>query len=321
MNRTKSTSVRESRSRLRVYRCGQNGHYFTDSLFAVLIFFVFSLFPLINLFGMAVATGTVALGDYGNGIAKAALQHTHALALNAMVLEASALSHNGFAALLKLHPIGGYQYCGADLFIDATSFKGGGTTSYGPNTPIPLTVPPLVDPATHVYEYSVHAAFSVGPFIDMSNIPWIASVPGIGAPALINWCASRSVECVKGIQGAIGLSNDLVPSLALGPSATQYEYPAVQNGVVGWRNPGIFEEIIAAGQTIVAQDVLIVYANNPDWTPSDIQVTPGETIWLDTRSEGAWNLQSVSSSQLGMQTVLWRTWRTALLQIFRSSLL
>ena len=56
----------------------------------------------------------------------------------------------------------------------------------------------------------------------------------------------------------------------------------------GWRDPTIAAAIGAARQTVFAQKVLTVAANAP-WVESGLSVSPGEHLWVDTRTDGRWS--------------------------------
>jgi hypothetical protein len=45
---------------------------------------------------------------------------------------------------------------------------------------------------------------------------------------------------------------------------------------ITWRDPNIFQQIQAAGQTVVSINVFIVQANNPNLTSSGVSVTAGQ---------------------------------------------
>lgn len=55
-----------------------------------------------------------------------------------------------------------------------------------------------------------------------------------------------------------------------------------------WRDPMIGSAVAAAGQTIVARKVISVPADAP-WVDSGLTLTPGENLWVDTRSDGKWS--------------------------------
>jgi hypothetical protein len=58
-----------------------------------------------------------------------------------------------------------------------------------------------------------------------------------------------------------------------------------------WRRPNIYQQIQAAGQTVVSVNVLIVQANNSNWTPALVFTKPGEKLWIDSQAIGLWNSQ------------------------------
>ncbi|MFX5562770.1 hypothetical protein ABTD73_20175, partial [Acinetobacter baumannii] len=54
-----------------------------------------------------------------------------------------------------------------------------------------------------------------------------------------------------------------------------------------WRDPNIFQEIADRGQTVVSQNVVIVYADQP-WQNSGVNIATGQTAWIDTQAVGQW---------------------------------
>jgi hypothetical protein len=65
----------------------------------------------------------------------------------------------------------------------------------------------------------------------------------------------------------------------------------------GWNYPNIFAMIQAAGETVVEQNVVIVYADNPNWTPTGLAISPGDQIWIDTHASGAWSFLTNGGNQ------------------------
>ncbi|MGH9550549.1 MAG: hypothetical protein ACRD3W_14310, partial [Terriglobales bacterium] len=150
------------------------------------------------------------------------------------------------------------------------------------NTP----VPPPIDTSTWVYECTATVKCTVGPLINLSFVPWIGLIPGLGKPAIICLSASRAAEYPRGLAGKGNLlRSDLwVPALDPNPSVPP------RNGIddSGWNYPDIYRVIKRAGQTIVDQDVLQVPAKDANWTGTTIVVQPGEKLWIDLRSTGQW---------------------------------
>ena len=64
----------------------------------------------------------------------------------------------------------------------------------------------------------------------------------------------------------------------------------------GWNFPGIYQSIASQGQTIVSQNIFMVYGQEPGWTDSHIVVKPNEIVWIDTHSDGAWGNQTAETA-------------------------
>jgi len=130
----------------------------------------------------------------------------------------------------------------------------------------------------------------IGPLLSLANVPCFASVPGLGRPARLSLSASRAVEYPAGFEGqqSLAMNNSPVALFDQTPTITQ------PNGVdeSGWNNPNIYNQIAAAGQTVIATQVLQVNANNPNWTNTNISVGAEEKLWLDLQSNGLWSTGS-----------------------------
>lgn len=190
-------SLRVKAFRGRSWSRNQYGGGATTAEFApaLLIFFLVILFPLINLIMFAAGVGTAYLAAK-QAASRASTQSTFTEALNVVQQESAYFQSSGFGKFAKLSPIGGAGGSGIDLSVVATPYGGAGTaTEYTVNTPIPVTA----DPDANTYEYKVRARFNVGPFMDLSSIPWIGSVPGLGPPAPMNFVATGSAEFPEGL--------------------------------------------------------------------------------------------------------------------------
>jgi len=163
---------------------------------ALLILFLFLVFPLINLLGLATGTATIALlaQEAAN---HAAQSNTYTDALVATQSSANQFMGTGFAAFAKLKPAGGYNNCGINLWVNQTAIQSQQGTQYGPNT----AVPPPIDATSNIYEYSVHARYVTQPIINLSAVPFIGNVPGVGAPTTLFLCVNRAVEFPDGLIG------------------------------------------------------------------------------------------------------------------------
>ena len=165
------------------------------------VFFMFALFPLINLIMLGANCGTVALLTRNAAVA-AANAPTYGQALTAMQSSVNNDLSAGFGQFSKLTANGGYNNTGVDLYVVATSIGGGATQVYGPDTV--LTVTP--NTSNFIYEYRVVSSFSLQPFINMSAVPFIGSVPVIGAATPFGYSAERAVEDATGL-GSLGLAS------------------------------------------------------------------------------------------------------------------
>jgi len=159
----------------------------------LLVFFLFALFPLINLIFFAANCGTVAMITR-NAAASAATSSTYGKALASAQLSVTTDLSGGFGKFSKLTANGGMNNSGVDLYVVATSLTGGSNQVYGPNVP-----PPSIDTNSFIYEYRASASFTLQPFVNMSSVPFIGSVPVVGAAVPFNYVSERAVEDVAGL--------------------------------------------------------------------------------------------------------------------------
>jgi hypothetical protein len=163
---------------------------------ALFIFLLFAVFPFINLLALATATGTVAL--IATEAAGAAARSTsYPDALTAVQAKTVSLTQSGFGRFARLLPQGGIGGCGADLYVIQTRVGTNQTQTYGPNT----TVPPPIDATNNVYEYNVKVTYQMVPFVNLSAVPFIGNVPGLGKNTTLTWNVQRAVEYPTGLIG------------------------------------------------------------------------------------------------------------------------
>lgn len=269
-------------------RRSSRGHLaeFPIALF-ILLFLV--LFPFINLLSVATAAATVCLMSH-SAVSRAAAQEKYDLALKAMSDEADSFLGSGFAALARLRPQSGYQGSGCDLYVTATNYRGQDVRRHGPNQP----VPPPVDTSQWIYEYCCQCTCDAGPAIDLSFVPFIKDVPGIGKPLRLTATAQRVVEHPEGLSGkgnaADARSNKYFESKvqAAGESAAA----GVQVAESGWDFPNLYAQIAQAGQEVVESTVLKVPANRASLTDTTLDVAPGQRLWFDFKSDGKWSFDT-----------------------------
>lgn len=157
---------------------------------AMFVFFLFILFPLINLIAMGTGAATVYLISK-QCASKAAASATFPQALVASQDAANNLITGGFGKFANLTPIGGYNGSGVDIYITETNIATNVSTKNGPNTSL---VSNPVDTNQYLYSYDAVVTCDVGPFMNMNGVPFIGSVPGIGVPARLTYTASENVE-------------------------------------------------------------------------------------------------------------------------------
>ncbi|MGD9679910.1 MAG: hypothetical protein AB7W16_01890 [Candidatus Obscuribacterales bacterium] len=163
---------------------------------ALFVFFLIVLFPLINLIGMATGASVVYFVA-GQTAISAGNAASYPSALDQVQSTANTLVSSGFGQFAKLQPVGGYNGCGVDLYTTQTSVNSSNVTTSGPNTP--LAVNP--DTSNNLYSYDTVATYDVGPFVNMSAMPFIGGIPGVGKPARLTFSASRNIEHPDGLTG------------------------------------------------------------------------------------------------------------------------
>lgn len=178
---------------------------------ALTVFLLITMFPLINLIGFAMGAGTQYLMTV-QCAGGAGASTTFNDALSAMDREAVLFANSGFGQFAKLHPVGGHNGTGTDLYLIETSLAGSNSLAYGPNTGGPAAL----NSNNNVYEYQVRSTFDVGPFVNMASMPWVGDIPGVGRPARLSFVAHRNCEFTEGLaMGATG-----VPIVAAGGSGS-----------------------------------------------------------------------------------------------------
>lgn len=201
-----STPILPKRARI------ASGHIAEFPLTLYILFFVV-VFPCINLVGLATGLTTICLLAHESA-SRAANQRKYSDALNGMEQTTLTFLTQGFAKFAGLKPVGGYVGAGTDLFVDAINFRNNKRTTFGPNT----AVTPPVDVSNTVYECRVVASYEVGPVINLSFLPLLGMVPGIGKPVPFNFSASRAAEYPMGLENAPPLPTEAMPQFNTIPS-------------------------------------------------------------------------------------------------------
>lgn len=171
------------------------------------VFFLFILFPLINLVGFGAGNATVQFATRHAATA-CATAVTYPGALSTMQTEINRVASSGFGKFAKLKANGGYNNCGADLYLVVTDVNTNVVKTYGPNTPPPNAT----QSSSELYEYRVQTRFDVSPWLNMSGIPFIGNVPVIGKTVTIVATCDRNAEHPEGFASA--------PAQTGGPTTT-----------------------------------------------------------------------------------------------------
>jgi len=125
---------------------------------------------------------------------------TYLQALSNMENRANMVASSGLGQFAKLQPIGGSGGSGTDLYVVETPLGGGSMQRYGPNN----GVSNAVDESNNIYEYEVVSSYSVGPFMNLSMLPFVGNVPGVGSPVQLSMTTHRIVEHPNGLAGGSG---------------------------------------------------------------------------------------------------------------------
>ncbi len=248
---------------------------------AFYVLFVVILLPLMNigLLFVAAATQYLATNDFAY---KASTQSNYMSSLDAMVAESYNFEASGLSKFMHISPKGGYASCGDDLYIVVTNVTSGAVTTSGAN--LPWNQP--IDTNKYMYEMRVVSSYVVSPMFNMSSIPLLGSIPGLGQPVTFTFNANRPTEHPEGLQSVSPNGN--TPSTTGKPFSRTASTPGVPTSST-WRSPTIYQQIQAAGQTIVSENVVLVQANNPNWTPTGLTFNQGDSIYVDTQAVGQWS--------------------------------
>jgi len=160
----------------------------------LLVFFLFALFPLINLIFFACNCASVILITR-DGAAAASTAPTYTKALAAMQTTVSKDLTGGIGKFSKLAPIGGYLSSGVDLYIVATPIGGGASTVSTADTVLGAAA----NTSLNIYEYRVVSKFTLQPFFPMASVPLLSAIPVVGASTPFTFTAERAVEDATGL--------------------------------------------------------------------------------------------------------------------------
>ncbi len=271
---------RRSDNSVKFIKRSQNGNL-SELPIALFVLFILLAFPLLNLLGLATGASIACLVAH-QAAARASTHQRYDTALQAMNTEATSLLGSGFASFARMTPVNGYLGSGADLYVLATDYRGGGTQSYGPNQPVQSAI----DPSTYLYECNVRVKYQIGPTISMAGAPFIGDVPGLGKPAVITFEANRAAEYPVGLNKVGDQANNNAPGQPI--AALSIPWDAAMNPAgSSWNYPTLYQIAESQGLNCVDDDVIVVPANNPVWTKTHFN-SMGR-IYLDVRSDGSWS--------------------------------
>lgn len=162
---------------------------------AMIVFFLFIVFPFLNLVFYAAAVATVAfITTQCASAAAAAPDYDSALA--AMQTTCNNLSNSAWGAFARLKPVGGYLGSGADLYVVKVPTANPSAIVVSKADQPDASA---IDPTTYVYEYRVRTNYNIAPFTNLAGLPFIGQVPLIGQAVNLSFCSERNVEMVANL--------------------------------------------------------------------------------------------------------------------------
>jgi len=176
------------------------------------VFFMMILFPLINLIGYATACATISF--IGTNCAQVAQNSaTFGDALDAVYAMSNNLCNSGFGKFANLTPVLGYKGCGVDVYLIEIDYSTNTRLTYGPNTGLPHNYD-----NTKIYEYQTRCNFQINPYLNLSGVPGIGSVPIVGKPSSMAFNCCRNSEQPEGLNTLIASSPPSGPPSGPPPS-------------------------------------------------------------------------------------------------------
>ncbi len=175
----------------------------------VLMFIMLGIFPVMNCVqhGLAFATAHLITRRAAE---RAACASTYGKALSGMYEEEIALNQGLLGRVCKLSPIGGYNNCGAHLYVVATDFVNTSSFYCGPDSIGPSGAQGL-DPNKSIFEYLVMSKYEIVPLVSIS-LPFLRDLPIVGTSTTFTfqYClyAETSASLIESIsaQSTAGLS-------------------------------------------------------------------------------------------------------------------
>lgn len=167
-----------------------------DFAVCLLIFLLATAFPMLDLLGLAAGFATAAFAATQSAH-KASLATTYPEAISEALDAAYGIAGGCFGKFAALVPNGGLSNSGVDLYVYVTDIDSGIVKVFGPNS----AVTDKIDPSANIYEYCARVNYHCGPMINMSSVPFVKDVPGLGQPFELTYSAFRATEYSDGLNG------------------------------------------------------------------------------------------------------------------------
>jgi hypothetical protein len=160
------------------------------------VFLLVTAFPMLDLLGLAAGFATAAFAATQSAH-KASLATTYPEAVSEALDAAYGIAGGCFGTFAGLVPNGGLSNSGVDLYVYVTDINSGTVKVFGPNS----AVTDKIDSAANIYEYCARVNYHCGPMINMSSVPFIKDVSGLGKPFELTYSAFRATEYSDGLNG------------------------------------------------------------------------------------------------------------------------
>jgi hypothetical protein len=188
----------------------------------LIVLFLLTVFPLLN--GLGIAIGYVNAAALSIHWASLAAGSTGMESATSTVLQDGASNmKGGLAQMVKLN------IARQEVFALRTDIRSKDAIQYiGPDE---RAYPPLNE-SDYVYEYLVRTQFSQTPFINMSAVPFIKDIPGLGTNFTYYVSQLRATEHVDGLLNDPMLAETTFSGSPFGPAGWKNGWPPVQAPLV-----------------------------------------------------------------------------------------
>lgn len=257
---------------------------------AMFILLFFAFFPLINVMAIVTA-GMVTLLVAHQTCTRAAAQTRFDYALDAFGQEAVSMKASPLVTFLRMQPVYGFNGAGADLYVQKTETTSSNKIELlGPN----IALVPPIDSSKNVYEFVSQVTYSVPPVFNMSGVPFINQVPGLGRPCHLTFASNKMVEHPEGLT-SVGASSGMtfsggsLASLNLRDPDLQIDGTVTNPASSTWLRPNIYSEIENSGKSVIEEAVVVIKAAVDDWQPVNVNVGGGDSVYVDYWRNRSWS--------------------------------